>query len=189
MIPLEAAVLDVAEFLDGAGVPYMIIGGFATLHWGRPRLTQDVDLKISLAEERWPSFTTAVAKRFEVLVPDPLEMLARTRVLPVRTRVGVPVDFVVAGLPYEEQAIARAIGIPVAGGWARLCTAEDLILHKIVSDRARDRDDVEGVVARQGRALDREYLDPRVKDLANGLERPDLLAFYRDALAQAGIPD
>ena len=69
----------------------------------------------------------------------------------------------------------------------RVCTAEDLVLHKVISDRGRDRDDVGGVVARQGASLDRSYLDPKVREMAAGLERPDILEFYRSCLKQAGL--
>jgi len=181
---LEAALVDVVGFLDAQRVPYAVIGGFANLHWGRPRLTQDLDLKISLEESAWAVFTSDVGKHFELLPSQPLEMLRDLRVLPIATRAGVRVDLIVAGLPYEESAIQRAVSLDVAETSVRLCTAEDLVLHKIVSDRSRDRDDVEGIIARQGARLDRSYLDPLVEELARGLERPDLLVFYRACLAK-----
>jgi hypothetical protein len=96
------------------------------------------------------------------------------------------VDLIVAGLPYEESAIRRAVRVDVAGKDVRFCTAEDLVLHKIVSDRSRDRDDVEGIIGRQGKRLDRTYLDPLIDELARGLERPDLADFYRACLNTAG---
>lgn len=40
----EAALVDLAGFLDQAKIPYMVIGGFANLRWGRPRLTQDLEI-------------------------------------------------------------------------------------------------------------------------------------------------
>ena len=184
---LEAALVDVVGFLDLRGVPHAAIGGFANLYWGRPRLTQDLDLKISLEEGQWEEFVTEAASRFELLPPKPLEMLRDLRVLPIATRAGVRVDLVVAGLPYEESAIRRAVPIDVAGTTVRLCTAEDLVLHKIISDRPRDRDDVEGIIVRQGPRLDRAYLDPLIEQLARGLERPDLADFYRACLSAAGM--
>ena len=97
-------------------------------------------------------------------------------------------DLILAGLPYEEQAIARAREVMVAGVPVRICAAEDLILHKLVSERARDHEDVEGVILRQAAALDRAYLDPWVERLARGLERPSIQDFYRTCLKKAGPP-
>lgn len=188
MTPLEAGLLDVTTFLGERAVPYMVIGGYANLYWGRPRLTQDLDLKIVLPEPRWPGFLIEVRKQFRVVPEDAEGMLRELRVLPITVSNGTRVDLIVAGLPYEEQAIRRAVKADVAGRNVLVCTPEDLILHKIISDRARDRDDVEGVIVRQGQKLDRVYLDPKVGELASGLERPDMLEYYGECLAKAGWP-
>lgn len=188
MTSLEAALVDVATYLESERVPYMVIGGYANLHWGRPRLTEDLDVKVQLAEFSWTGFLAGLGSRFRLLAKDPLELLQATQVVPVQTPTGVRVDLIVAGLPYEEEAIRRAIPIEVHGRRIRICAAEDLILHKILSDRPRDGEDVEGVILRQGGALDREYLDAHVRELAAGLERPDLLEFYAECLRKAGLP-
>ena len=185
MTPLEAALLDIASFLVERRVPYVVIGGFANLYWGRPRLTEDLDLKISLPEENWPAFVSDVRMHFRFMSRDPEAMLRELRVLPILTRAGVRVDLIVAGLPYEEQAIGRAVSVPIGGVAVALCSAEDLILHKIISDRARDREDVAGVIVRQGKSLDRSYLDSKVRELANGLERPDVVEYYEECLRKA----
>lgn len=46
------------------------------------------------------------------------------------------------GLPgYEESVIARAVGYDLGGGrGVRLCSAEDLIVHKAVAGRKRSKD-------------------------------------------------
>ena len=51
MSRLEKTLARLAEFLDGAGVAYMVIGGFANLHWGKPRLTQDLEYLNPLADQ------------------------------------------------------------------------------------------------------------------------------------------
>jgi hypothetical protein len=184
---LEAALVDVAAFLGSRRVPWMVFGGWAVLRWGRARLTEDIDIKVVVDESGWPTFVSAVAAEYEILVTDPLAFLRTTRVLPLRTRGGVRVDLVVAGIAYEAEAVARAHAVELRGTRIHVCGAEDLILHKLVSDRARDREDVEAVVLGQRGALDRGYLDPRVAVLARDLERPDILDFYRDCLARAGL--
>jgi hypothetical protein len=185
---LEAALVDIAGFLEESAVPYMVIGGFANLRWGRPRLTQDLDVTIQLDEARWAVFIERMRRRFQPLAESPLEFARETRVVPVVTPAGVRVDLILAGLPYEEQAIARAREVPVAGRTVRFCAPEDLVLHKLASERPRDREDVEGVIARQGDALDRVYLDARVEALAAGLERPEIADFYRSCFRDAGRP-
>ncbi len=183
---LEAAVLDVVDHLEGRNVPYMIFGGFANLLWGRPRLTEDLDFKVDVPETSWPTFIEGLSPRFRLLAHDPLGFVRDTRVVPISTKTDIRVDLVMAGLPYERAAISRAASITVGSRMVKVSTAEDLVLHKIISDRPRDREDVEGVVIRQGPMLDRAYLDPKVQEMASGLEKPDILEFYRSCLKRAG---
>jgi hypothetical protein len=96
----------------------------------------------------------------------------------VVTSSGVSVDLVCAGRPFERAAIARAAIIEVGGYGVRVCTPEDLIVMKIISARARDREDVRGVIRRQQATLDCTYLDPIVAQLADALAQPDILEFY-----------
>jgi hypothetical protein len=42
----------IAIALDGAGIPYMIIGGQAVLLYGEPRLTKDIDITIGAGPDR-----------------------------------------------------------------------------------------------------------------------------------------
>lgn len=187
MNALEAALADLSSFLEDEAVPYMVIGGFANLRWGRARLTQDLDVTIRVTDERLPEFLEHVSRRLATLAASPLEFARETSVIPVATRAGVRADLILAGHPWEDEAIARAVDVPVGSRTCRFCTAEDLVVLKLVSERPRDREDVEGVILRQGAALDREYLDRKVRDLAAGLERAEIQEFYRDCLARAGL--
>lgn len=175
---LEDALFEVVDFLEERQVPYMVIGGFANLFWGRSRLTRDLDLTLSCPQDRLVSLVEDLRQRFRALPADPLEFARRNRVLPVR--VGeVRVDLVLAGLPYEEAAIRRARVVDVGGRPIRVCSPEDLIIHKIISDRPQDWEDVREIVRRQGKALDRRYMDPIVAEFSRVLERPDIILFYK----------
>lgn len=175
---LEAALAGVARLLDGLRVPYMVIGGFAVTVWGQPRYTADLDLTIHcLVPER--DLIEGLLDSLTPLVADPLQFVRERRVLPARTADGTAVDIVFAGLPYEVVAIERAVPVEVAGYSVRICTAEDLIVHKIISSRPRDREDIRDIVQRRGDQLDRSYLTPIVRELAIALDQPDIFDFYR----------
>ena len=111
--------------------------------------------------------------------------------LPTITRAGDQPQW---GQRHSRNMVSTEKGLPdgfdpVAGTNVRLCAAEDLVLHKLASERPRDREDVEGVIVRQAGALDREYLDPLVSDLAGALERSEIVEFYRACLRKAGLRD
>ncbi len=186
---LEAALVDISSFLSEQRIAYMVIGGFANLHWGRPRLTEDLDITVQVPDSDLPGFVARLGKRYQLLADEPLRFAQETRVVPITTPASVRVDLILSGMLYEQQAIRRAVAVPVAGQEIRFCAAEDLILHKLASERARDAEDVEGVVARQGPRLDRAYLDPLVDQLSRGLERPAIREHYRLSLRKAGLAD
>lgn len=184
MTRFEEALLSIAGSLEEAAIPYMVIGGVANLFWGVPRTTLDVDVTVWVEEAEIPGFIQRLAGAFRLLPDDPIEFVGETRVLPMETKQGFRVDVIFGALPFEQAAIRRARVMSVAGQEVRICTPEDLIISKIVSDRARDREDVAGIIQRQGAHLDRRYLDPLIEGLAADMGRPDLLDFYRRCVGE-----
>jgi len=183
-----ASALDVlGRELSSAGVPYMVIGGVANLVWGEPRTTMDVDVTVDVASIGIEAFVQVAARCGVPRAPEPVAFAVRTRVVPVRTPEGIPIDFIVAALPFEVEAIGRALLIDFEDLEIRVCSPEDLIIHKIVSDRPRDLEDVVGVLRRRRHTLDLVRLDETVKELARGLEEPAILARYQEALGATGL--
>ncbi|OFV88348.1 MAG: hypothetical protein A2V74_03920 [Acidobacteria bacterium RBG_16_70_10] len=170
----ERALTDLARLLDRLEVPYMIIGGMANAVWGEPRATVDIDATVWIAEDEIEARVPQITAAFEALVPEPVRFIVDTRVLPLSSHEGVRVDLIFGLLPFEEEAIRRAVVVPVAGVPVRFCTAEDLILHKITSERDRDLSDARGIVLRRLHELDLDYLEPRVAELSRHLERPEI---------------
>ena len=172
---LEATLGGLARRLDATATPYMVIGGFANLQWGRPRLTQDLDVTVRADDAHLARLIAALQPEFMPRIAEPVGFARQTGVVPIESATGVCVDLIVASLSLEFEAIARAVTLTIGGTPVRFATAEDLILHKIVSERSRDHEDVAGIVRRQAGALDLEYLRPRISELARALQRPDML--------------
>lgn len=185
MTKLEAALLELVAFLDELRTPYIVIGGFANLYWGAERFTRDLDLTVEVADDALPEMLRRLEARAVLAVPEPLAFARRNHLVRARLKSGVDVDLILAALPYEFGAIRRAVVVEVAGGRVRLCSPEDLIVHKLASERPQDAVDVEGIVLRQAPRLDREYLWARARELAAGLERPEIVEFLARALAKA----
>jgi hypothetical protein len=177
--PFERTLAALAAALDGAGIPYMVIGGVAVLVHGVPRLTRDIDVTVLLPVSDVARLREALGPGFATLVDDPESFVEETRVLPVRAADGTRVDLIFAGLPFEEEAIGRAKPEELGSATVKVCAPEDLILHKILSSRPRDLEDVEGIVRARGDTLDRERLDRVIRALAVDLESPEILDFWR----------
>lgn len=179
MTSQQDALSDIAAFLEAAGVPYMVIGGIANLVWGQPRATLDIDVTVLVASSRLEAFLERVAKHYRVLVADAANFVNTTRVLPVQHSSGVRIDLIFGLLSFEEEAIARAVTAGEAPVQFRVCTAEDLVLMKIISERPRDLDDAREILQRRRLLMDWAYLEPRVHELAMLLERHDIVQRWR----------
>lgn len=149
-----------ARALRAYDVPFMLIGGQAVLLHGEPRLTLDVDVTLGVSPEALGSVLTACDAMGVDPLPEKVEEFVReTYVLPVAdpaTRIRI--DLIFSTTPFEAAAIDRAVEIEVSGERVPFATAEDLIIHKLFAGRPRDLEDVEGIVRRQGSALDWDYL-------------------------------
>jgi len=174
MTALERALLELAQTLTNNRIPYMIIGGMANAVWGEPRATLDIDVTVWVAEEEISEVVSLLTGVYQPRISDPAAFIEETRILPLHSEAGVAIDVVFGTLPFEQQAIARSVEVPVAGTPVQFCTPEDLILHKIISERERDLQDARGIALRRLKLLDLTYLEPRILELSDALERPDI---------------
>ena len=69
----------------------------------------------------------------------------------------------------------------------QFCIPEDLILLKIVSDRSKDMEDVQGILKFQKDRLDYDYLEPRIAELAGLLEKPAIKHQWRAWKQKIGL--
>ena len=181
----EQLLAKIAQTLDAADLPYMVIGGQAVLLYGEPRLTEDVDVTLGANRDALPATLELVDEMgLTPLVDDPDSFVGKTMVLPcadpdTETRV----DFVFSFSPYEREALNRVRRIEVGG--TRVCFAapEDLVIHKLVAGRPRDHEDVKGILAKNP-DLEEAYLQRWLSDFSDALGKP-LVKQFEDLQAQA----
>jgi hypothetical protein len=186
MTGLEQALVRLARMLSEHNIPYMIIGGMANAIWGEPRSTLDIDVTVWVEDEKIGQLVALMAGTFRPIPENPQRFIRETRILPLETEAGLRIDLVFGLLPYEREAIDRAVEITVAGAEVRFCAPEDLILHKIISERLRDLEDARMVVHRRFDSLDFTYLEPRIHELSRVLVRPEILEIWQRWKEEAG---
>lgn len=174
MIDLFQAAAKVQAFCERRGFSFCFIGGLALQRWGEPRVTRDVDLAVLAGFGGEEPIARAFLEEFAPRIPDALAFALVHRVL-VLALDGIGIDVSLAGLPYEEEMMAR--GSPcnfLPGAALRTCSAEDLVILKAFASRPQDWIDVENVLARQS-ALDWGYVLPRLRLLADLKEEPAIV--------------
>ncbi len=181
MNKLEGALKDIQDFLKKQAVPYMIIGGIGNLVWGEPRLTVDIDITIYISDIKERDFIREARSRFRILVDNPRDFVKKTRVLPIEITENVKGDIIFAGLEYEKIAIERAVEVEISkNSRVRVCTAEDLVIHKAISEREKDWQDIEGILLRRGSLLDNSYIFNWLSQFASALDKPGILKRYEE---------
>lgn len=175
MTLLERALIEVVTVLESLQIDHMVIGGIANAVWGEARATLDVDVSVAVDEAQIPDTAAALGLRFRVLIDDAARFIRETRVLPLETTGGVRIDVIFALLPFELEAIDRARRVVLAGRDVKVVSPEDLILMKIISERTRDVADAEAITRRRRDDLDVAYLEPRIRELASLLDKPEIV--------------
>ena len=177
---------QMALALESRGIPYMLVGGPATLLYGEPRLTRDIGVALGTGPERWAEIVElAEASGWQPLGDK--KFVERTLVLPCIERAsGIRIDFVFSHLAFERQAMERVRRVPI--GTAQVCFAsvEDLIIHKIAAGRPRDWEDVRGILLKKPE-MDLPYVRRWLKEFEASFNEGFLERF--ETLRKATAPD
>ncbi|MCZ7662949.1 MAG: hypothetical protein M5U22_08490 [Thermoleophilia bacterium] len=172
---------EVLEILERLGIPYMIVGSFASGFHGEFRATQDADLVIDPTPDQLRAFLTRVSEDFYVSPEAAADALARRGQFNlVHFETAWKIDLIIRKKrPFSEVEFARRQEGSLGGRPAAVNSPEDVILSKLEWARAsgseRQLGDAAGVVAAWGDRLDWDYLVRWAEDL----EVSDLLARIR----------
>lgn len=147
-----------AHALNGARIPYMVIGGQAVLRYGEPRNTRDIDITLGIDVDRHDEIRRLTnGLGFEPVIKD-VEVVRQTRLFVVAERsTGIRIDFIYSFTPYEKEAIRRAVDERIDNVDVRIASVEDVIIHKLFAGRPLDIEDVKGILRRTD-SVDEKYL-------------------------------
>lgn len=173
---LYLALHTAVEFLEQHRLGYAVIGGISLSQWGYIRYTLDVDIKVLVPNINYTATRTEIRAAF----PESARTHVSQNPLIVSVLIqGVIVDFLLALPGYEEQIIERAVRRDL-GGWSiQVCSAEDLIIQKVVAGRGRDWLDVEELLIAQHDRLDEAYIEDWLSQFSEALEQPEMILAYQ----------
>lgn len=180
MVELFRAAARLEASLRALKLPFCFIGGIAVLRWGEARATRDLDVSVFCGFGGEALAIDGLLARLSPRIPDARRFALENRVLLLKTKSGVEVDVALAGLPFEDELQRRASKFTFTKG-VRLttCSAEDLVVLKAFADRPKDWGDVESICIRQP-SLDWEYIETRLRPLAEAKEVPEILERLSD---------
>jgi hypothetical protein len=162
-------------FLEAHRIEYALVGGFAAAVWGQPRATFDVDVVVAAGADRVEHLRAAIRQEPafllepETLSFPPYTLLLRAHMLedPSSAEPGlIVIDFLFMETELARTLLSRRQRVDLAGCPVWVCSAEDLILLKLIAGRAQDLDDIRGILAVRPGRIDLAYIEawvPRLK--------------------------
>lgn len=160
-------------FLEAQQLDYALVGGLAFALWGQPRTTFDVDLVVAGGADRVEPLRSAIRQEAAFLLePETLSLPPHTFVLrahvldaPSAEPDVILVDFLFLDPLLTQEILRRRVAVDLAGRQVWICSAEDLILLKLIAGREKDLLDAKGVLRARSDRLDFAYLEPWVERL------------------------
>ena len=145
--PPEFRPTALLQRLSGAGVDFVVVGGFAGVVHGVSLLTRDLDITYAGEQEnleRLGGTLVELGARLRGVtedvpfIPDG-RRLRRTQILTLETPDG-PLDLLLApdGSPSYEHLSQRALRVELEGATIKIASLEDLIAMKRAAGRPKD---------------------------------------------------
>lgn len=158
---IDDVALRVADALDAADIPFMLVGGFSSNYHGIPRSTKDADFVVELAGPLSRDFARTLGPEFRAEPQLSFETNTGTqrqefRVAGTLFKVEI---FLLSGDAHDQERFRRRQAVMVDGHRVFFPTAEDVIIWKLRWARSKDREDVRAVMGVQGDRLDWRYIE------------------------------
>ena len=166
---LDKVYTKLIDLLEKENASYMIIGGLACGVIGEARLTQDIDVLIAISQDKIKKFLkTAKSKGFHFLISEIKKNMELQGAFKLQYA-DFHIDFIIAGMPFEEEAFSRRRKIKLYNKKAYFPTPEDLILFKLIASRPKDILDIKAIILRHGKRLDVVYLKKWAKVISDDI--------------------
>ena len=152
--------------LESFGVRKAVFGGLALSAWDHSRSTKDVDI---LFDPDGHSLHSILAKfgsddfrakgKTALIRVDDAEFI-QVLYEPRDAMMAIQVDLLIAGSPFDAQALARSVElkVPELGRALAVVRCEELIVMKLRAGRLIDRADVAALLRANRDALDMDHL-------------------------------
>lgn len=157
MEKIEAQLIEsfklINHILKKHHIRYCLIGGIAAGYWGQPRYTHDMDFTVVSLDHNLSGLT-------KILQQEGCKVLSKGDKIQVtgKGKLHFIADFILAEMNYQDWVIQRAKPVTMFDIDVPICSAEDLIILKLIANRRQDLLDIENILKYQKDTVDKEYL-------------------------------
>jgi len=174
---LQNALEPVVRVLEELGIVYYIGGSIASSIYGIARATMDIDLVSNLKLNQVSSLVRKLQSAFyidEAMIIDAIKTRSSFNLIHLETMLKIDV-FILKEKEYSKKSFERIRKENISDDkdsiQVNLCSAEDIILHKLEwfklggGTSENQWKDILGVIKVQGNLLDNEYLSKWAAEL------------------------
>jgi len=166
---LEKAVKAFEEI----GIPYLVTGSTASIAYGEPRLTNDIDVVADISERHVASLLAAFpADEFYISKEAIIQAIhSRGQFNIIHPASGLKMDIIIRQqTPFDDSRFARSLRISPAESFdANFAAPEDVIIKKMEYYSAGGSEkhlrDIAGILKISGDTIDRKYIDDWARKL------------------------
>lgn len=156
----------VVEAFERLRIPYLVTGSVASMAYGEPRLTNDIDLIAGIREEHVPGLLAAFPPDAFYLSEEAVREAIQTQgqFNIIHPGAGLKIDVIIRkDTPFDRSRFARARTIRPAESYeATFSSAEDVIIKKMEFYREGGSDkhlrDITGILKISGDEIDEAYI-------------------------------
>ncbi len=154
----------VVQACEQLNLRYLVTGSTATIAYGEPRFTNDIDVVLDLAAHQIEAFGRLFPKTDFYLSHQAMVAAVRShgQFNLIHPASGLKVDFMVfAPTEFNESRMRRGRDLPVLEDRSvRFASPEDVILMKYFQEGQSEKHvrDIRGVLEVQGDRIDRQYI-------------------------------
>ena len=152
--------------LEESGITYMVVGSFSSSSYGEPRLTQDIDIVVQLADEQMDRLCAAFPQGEFYVSPEEVSRAVRDedQFNVIHPASGTKVDFIIARTdPWGREQLRRrrrVLLFPDLEGY--VASPDDTIIGKMLSylegGSEKHLRDITGILKVSADELDWNYI-------------------------------
>lgn len=155
-----------ATILEQLGIPYFVTGSMASIYYGEPRFTNDIDVVVQLGTKDVDAFCRSFPSPDFYLSPAAVRdaVLRCFQFNIIHTVSGLKIDVIIPhDTDFEKSRQLRVTTMTLANGkMVRLASAEDIILRKMEyyqeGGSEKHLRDIASILRIQKEHLDRTYI-------------------------------
>ncbi len=156
----------VTRFLNEKKIPYMLVGAVSVAYYGMPRTSADIDIVIQLGG-RIGEFAGFLKKNHFSVDEDGVKLALDEKshftVFDDKSPYRLDVKGVYTELGRETFRRRRKVNFYGQKVWIN--SPEDVVVFKLLFRSEKDLTDAKYVLLKQGKGLDKKYLEKKVKEM------------------------